>query len=164
MSSTEKEQRASGGAATITPEEDADVRLYGHLYKSLRMGAESILSLLPKVKDEKLRSAMTVQLAGYDKFSEHAGSVLDKANIRPKEENLVTRLSAKMGMVMNTMADSTSSHIAEMMIEGSTMGMTDAQKQVSEYEKQNASAGALRFAKEIVSFEEGNIETLKKFL
>lgn len=159
MSDSEK-QNSAGERAQKSP----DTELYSHLYKSLRMGADSILGLLPKVKNDGLRSEMTVQLSGYDRFSARAEQVLRKQGIEPKEENIVTKLSAKVGMAMNTMADTTSSHIAEMMIEGSTMGMTDAKKQVSEYERKNASPDALRFSREIVSFEEGNIEKLKKYL
>lgn len=121
------------------PEKTPDTELYSQLYKNLRMGADSILGLLPKVKNDGLRSDMTVQLSGYDRFSARAEQILRDAGIEPKEENIVTKLSAKVGMAMNTMADTTSGHIAEMMIEGSTMGMTDAKKQTSEYERRHAS-------------------------
>lgn len=145
-------------------EKTPDEELYSKLYKNLRMGADSILGLLPKVKNDGLRSDMTVQLSGYDRFSARAEQILRQNGIEPKEENLVTKFSAKVGMVMNTMADTTSSHIAQMMIEGSTMGMTDAKKQTSEYERKHASPEALRFSREVASFEEENIEKLKKYL
>lgn len=146
------------------PEKTPDTELYSQLYKNLRMGADSILGLLPKVKNDGLRSDMTVQLSGYDRFSARAEQILRDAGIEPKEENIVTKLSAKVGMAMNTMADTTSGHIAQMMIEGSTMGMTDAKKQTSEYERRHASPEALRFSREVASFEEENIEKLKKYL
>lgn len=165
MAQDQKELHTGGTATAERPEtENVNAELYGHLYKSLKMGADSILALLPKVHDEGLRTVMTVQLGGYDKLAARATEGLAKYGGSPKEENIVTKLSAKMGMAMNTMADTTSSHIAEMMIEGSTMGMTDAGKQASEYENKHAAGEAIRFAREIVSFEEGNIENLKKYL
>ena len=65
---------------------------------------------------------------------------------------------------MNTMTDSTTSHLAQMVIEGATMGMTDMTKIVREYENAPCSEDALKLARKIAEFEDGSIESLKKFL
>ena len=65
---------------------------------------------------------------------------------------------------MNTMMDATSSHLAEMVIEGATMGMTDMTKILREYENKNCSEQAIKLAKEIAEFEDKSIDSLKKYL
>ena len=134
----------------------------GEIYKNAKMGADSIINLLPKVSDDALRSAMTMQLDGYEKYAARAARALEGRDVTPKEETLMVRLSAKMGMAFNTMISTSTSHIAEMMIEGSNMGITDMTKLVNNYDTQDSEA--VRLAREIISFEEHNIEILKRYL
>ena len=90
----------------------------GEIYKNVKMGADSIINLLPSVKADGLRGGMTLQLDGSEKYAARAANALEERGVKPKEENLFTRLSARMGMAVNTMLDSTTGHIAEMMIKG----------------------------------------------
>ena len=134
------------------------------MYKNVKMGSESIITLMPKVKDEGLRSEMTSELSALDGYSSEICNMLKKEGRAPKEENIVTRVSAKLGMNMSTMMDSTASHIAEMMMEGYTMGITDMTKDIREAERSKASEASLKLAREIVSFHEDSFSEMKKFL
>ena len=79
----------------------------------------------------------------------------------PKEENLLTKLSSKMGVMMNTMIDATSSHIAQMIIEGCSMGITELIKAIHAHDEKD---DAEKLAREVVSFEESCTENMKKYL
>ena len=79
-----------------------------------------------------------------------------------KEENFITKMSAKMGTAFNTMMDDSPSHIADMMIQGSTMGITDMTKKLSELDE--ADAGAKELAEEYIGCEQKHIESMKKYL
>ena len=81
-----------------------------------------------------------------------------------KEESFLAKIGTKMSVTMNTLVDSTTSHIAEMMIQGGTMGVTDATKSLREYENTSCSEDALDLAKRIIKYEENTIERLKEFL
>lgn len=76
----------------------------------------------------------------------------------------MTKLSAKWGMMMNTMRDSTSSHLAEMMVEGATMGVNDLLKQLREAENTTVSERALRLGRDVCKFEERTIEEMKTYI
>ncbi|MBQ8357401.1 MAG: hypothetical protein IJX39_06280 [Clostridia bacterium] len=134
------------------------------IYKNAKMGADSIINLLPHIKDDALRSVVTMQLDGYEKYAARAAEALTARGMEPKEENLVTRVSARIGMAINTMIDSTTSHIAEMMIEGSNMGITDMIKLLNDHEPKGTGQEAVRLAHEVVAFEEHNLEMLKRYL
>ena len=134
----------------------------GAIYKGAKMGADSIINLLPKVKDDALRSAMTMQLDGYEKYAARAAKELKRRDVEPKEDNVMVRMSAKVGMAINTMISTSTSHIAEIMIEGSNMGITDMIKLINNYD--TIDSEAVRLAREIVGFEEHNIEILKHYL
>ena len=135
-----------------------------HLYKNVKMGGDSIIDLMPKVKDDAMRSEMTAELEKYEEFAKRIRAVLFKQDKEPREENLMTKAMTKMGIAMNTMMDTTTSHIAEMMIKGATMGITDTTKLVREYENTACSEEALTLARDTIKYEEESIERLKKFL
>ena len=143
---------------TITEEAFLDA-----IYKNAKMGADSIINLLPKVEDDAMRSLMTAQLDGYERYAACAARALKKKGVEPREENIMTRFSAKMGMAFNTMLDSTGTHIAEMMLEGSNMGIVDLTRLLNHYSPTQDSE-AVRLAREVVRFEEGNLEQLKRYL
>lgn len=147
-----------------TKEQISEETFLKEIYKNTKMGADSIINLLPKVKEDSLRSAMTMQLDGYEKYAARAQKELDARGDTAKEENVMTRLSARVGMAFNTMLDSTTSHIAEMMIEGSNMGITDMTRLLNNFEIGNTDSPAVRLAREVLRFEEHNLEMMKPYL
>ena len=142
----------------------ANAELLDKMYKNVKMGSDSMINVMSRVSDEGLRRELTSQLAKYEDYSKLVSQMIYDRGGKPKEENIVTKLSAKMGMAMNTMIDSTTSHIAQMVIEGATMGMTDMTTTLREYENTNCSEDTLRLARDIATFEDNSIEKLKKFL
>jgi len=147
-----------------TATKTSTVELLSKMFKNMNMGKDSTLDLLEKVSDTSLKSDMTLQLNGYEgmirKINEHLQSMGEDA----KEENFITKMSAKVGTAFNTMMDDSPSHIADMMIQGSTMGMTDTTKLLRDYENTDASEAALSICRSIIKFEEENIERMKKHL
>ncbi len=136
----------------------------GEIYKGSKMGADAIINLLPHIKDDELRSAVTAQLDGYEKYAARAAAALCERGIEAKEENIVTRMSARMGVALNTMIDSTTSHIAEMLIEGSNMSITDMTKLLNDHTARGTGKQAVALAREVIAFEEENLERLKQYL
>ena len=134
------------------------------VYKNVKMASDSILNLMPKVEDKKLKSDMTVQLSAYEAFASRSAKLLAEEGAKPEEEGTVTKLAAKWGTLMNTMRDSTSSHIAEMMVEGATMGVNDLLKQIRECENTTVSESALRLARDVCRFEEKTVEEMRDYL
>ena len=111
-----------------------------------------------------MRDELTRELDQYSGFADEIKNMLYSIDEEAKDESIFAKLGTKMSVAMNTMVDSTSSHIAEMMIQGGTMGITDATKTLREYENTSCSEDALDLAKRIIKFEEDSIEKLKEFL
>jgi ribosome-associated toxin RatA of RatAB toxin-antitoxin module len=68
----------------------------------------------------------------------------------------------KGAIATNTAFNNSTGHIAEMMIQGSNRGLTDMWKIINHHE--NAGDVSMEVAKELMDFEERNIERLKKYL
>lgn len=134
------------------------------VYKNVKMAGDSILNLMPRVKDEKLKSDMTVQLSAFEAFASRAAKLLADEGVKPEDEGTLTKLSAKWGTLMNTMRDSTTSRLAEMMIEGATMGVNEMLRELREAENSNASESSLRLARDVCAFEEKIAKEMKSYL
>ena len=146
-------------SATVTAR--AEASLCCDIYRNAKMGAESIINLLPAVEDKNLESELTVELTKYEEFASEAEKLLAEHGEKPLEESAFSRLMAKMGIKMNTMIDKTSSHVAQMVIEGAVMGITDIQKRLNDADSYGK---AEPIAKRLIAFEEGTIERMKEYL
>ena len=142
----------------------ATKKFLSQLYKNTKMGADSIIDIMPKVANEELKTELTSELEAYEGFSKKIKNMLFDLGMEAQEESMMTKMMTKVGISMNTMLDATASHIADIMIQGATMGVTDTTKLVREYENTTCSEDALSLAKEIIHYEEKTIERLKEFL
>ena len=134
------------------------------MYKNVKMGSDSIVNIMPKVSDKAMREELTAQLDRYSEYSRKIEDILREDGEAPREEGIVTKISSKIGIKMNTMLDSTSTHIAEMIIEGATMGVTNMTRLLREYENTSCPEHILELARDIIKYEESTIETMKGYL
>lgn len=63
---------------------------------------------------------------------------------------------------MQTITDKTPSHISEMLIIGSNMGIIDAIKKLKKYK--DAEQDIIKLMEKLLKFEEDNVQQLKQFL
>ncbi len=141
-----------------------EVLMLENLYKNTKMGADSAIKIIDKAEGADFKRALTEQLCGYDEFAERIKERLHKIGYKEKDESIMARMGVSIGMAMNTMMDSSDSHLAQMVVEGSTMGITDTLKILRDYENSSVSECAIKIARDIVSFEEKNVEKMKKFI
>ena len=136
--------------------------LLDDLYKNLKMGTTSTTDILGRVRDPDLRAEMTKTIDGFEGLASRVSKLMIEAGITPKEENMLTKAGAKIGMMMNTATDSTSEHLAEMMIQGSTMGVTKSIRTIRDCELKDERVRNL--ANKLLDTEYANIEEMKKYL
>lgn len=149
-------------AGTVVVKRTAD--LLSEIYKNVKMAEESIIAIMPKVKNEELKSDLTVQLSVYSAFASRAAKLLGEEGVKPEEEGLMAKMGAKWGIMMNTMKDSSTEHLIQMMIEGTTMGMTDMLRWIRESENTGVSEASLKLARDVCAYEEKTVGELKNRL
>ena len=138
--------------------------LLDEMYKNVKMGADSLVNVMPSVEDKALREELTAQLERYGEYAHKIEDILYSDGSAPKEESMMTKISSKLGIKFNTMMDSTSTHISEMIIEGATMGVTNMTRLLREYENTSCPEKILSLARDIIEYEESTIEKMKKYL
>ncbi len=134
------------------------------VYKCGKMGSDSSVNLMKSVKSDELKSDMTAILNGYQKFATNSARELRELGADPKEESPLTQIGSKIGIMMNTMMDSSPSHIAEMVIEGANMGITDMQATLNHYGESPCNHEALEMVRGSIAYNEKVIEDMKKYL
>ena len=110
--------------------------LLNYVYENAKMGKESCDTLLKE---------------------------LDGKENRIIEPNMFARISASMGIKMKTKSDNSDANIADMLIEGLTMGELEISKKI-ENTKKSTSKEVCNLACNFKKFQKNAIVKLKKFL
>lgn len=139
-----------------------EVKLYREIQKNADMGIKAIDTIADKVYDDDLAMQISRQSLKYSDLKNRASDQLLQAKSEPYRSNYVTDIMLAGGIHYNTLFNTSTSHIAELMILGSSRGITQMCKTLNHC--QGAGSHCTELAKELVDFEEKNIERLKKYL
>ena len=139
-----------------------NLELLNYINKNVEMGTTTIQQVFKSVEDDGLKKALEYQLVEYETIKNQCQDMLRQHQEEPKDISLMTQITTYMMINMKTLTDKSSSHIASMFIEGSTMGVTDMIQKRHKYTECEPSILAL--ADKLQQTEEYNIENLKKYL
>lgn len=130
------------------------------VFHTADMGRSTIDTLLERSDDGEFSTVLREQEKYFDKAANEVRRHMDEEGIEPRTTPFADAMSA-MGVRMNTWMDNSSSHMAQMMIEGHTMGIVELTRRLN---RTNSGGTGERMAKEMLRFEEKSIEELKRFL
>lgn len=137
--------------------------LINYVYENAKMGKESCDTLLKELdgKENKIIDAVEDILKDYKDFEIKAKNMLNEDE--KMEPNMFARISASMGIKMKTKNDNSDANIADMLIQGLTMGELEISKKI-ENSKKSANKEACNLAADFKKFQKNAIVKLKKFL
>ncbi len=136
--------------------------LLNFIHQNAEMGQGTIERISKMVSDQSLKDTLEPQLEEYRRMCIASEALLSAQKADVKSVNPMAKASAYLKMNANMMADKTPSHISEMLIEGSTMGIVDITKKLNEYK--DADAGVVALGQALLKQEQNNIDRLKKHL
>ena len=102
------------------------------IYRNAQLALQSISNILPQVDDEETKNQLLAQHEEYERFSAKACVIAKNKNIELKEPNPLKKAMMWGSIKMNTLTDNSRSHIAEMMVQGTVMGITALRSTASE--------------------------------
>ncbi|MEG2699479.1 MAG: hypothetical protein RR951_11180, partial [Ruthenibacterium sp.] len=108
--------------------DDKTVALLNEVSKNTEMGKNTVRQLLTMTDDASMRHHLQKQLRTYEDLSRRAHAMLAVEGALPKEQSSVTKIGAQLGIKVQTLRDSSPQKLAEMLIEGSHMGVTEITK------------------------------------
>lgn len=139
--------------------------LLQHIYQDASMATFTLTKLLEnlKEKDNKIKDATEDILKEYEQFAKTSKQLLQEQKIIPQEESMMAKMGASMGIKKEVINDNSDASMAEMLIQGISMGSLEMQKKIKAYEKK-VDEETLKLAKSFLKFQENAIEKLKKYL
>lgn len=143
-------------------DKNPNVQTLNFIYRSGKAGVDSIGALIPKVDSPDMKKDLASQMLGYHNFIKKSSQSLYEVHHYPHEANPIEKLPAYANLCMRSLIDSSDSNIAEMMIEGSTMGIIEMQRMLNR--NNNLPEESKNLGNEIIEFERNNIDTLRGYL
>ena len=143
-------------------DENRNVEFLNKIYENATMGGESVSMLVEKVKDKDVLLELQRQHSEYTKIAGDTVKALSKEKAIPKEQSPISKIGLWSGVQMNTLTDRSNDKIAEMMIQGSTMGIIDLSRLMKEYS--DISEDYRKIGQELIKLEEDGSQRMKQFL
>lgn len=133
------------------------------LYKNAHIALQSISDIIKEVSDENMKRELSDQYDGYEKYIGKLSSYMKETSTEVRDINPFKKAMLFASVKMNTAMDDSVSHVAELMIKGTVMGITELHELLNGSEKE-ISERVRNFAKELTELEESYEQRLKKFL
>ena len=133
------------------------------LNKGTCMGIDAILFILDKVEDKNLKKLLEKDYHKYKSITESVKKIYPKYNKNkdPHETSVLTKAMTFYGIEIQTLTDKSDSKIAELLLQGTNMGIIEGIKLLNNKE---ISKEVKDLIQEFVNMQENTIEYLKKYL
>lgn len=133
------------------------------LYKNAHIALQSISDIIKEVADENMRKELSDQYDGYEKYIGKLSTYMKETSTETKDINPLKKAMLFASVKMNTLTDDSVSRVAELMIKGTVMGITELHE-LSNGCGSEISETVREFTKELIDLEESYEDRLKKFL
>ena len=139
-----------------------EVNVLDELNKGACMGMDAIKFILDKVEDKNLYSILECQYNEYEKISKKIHDSYPDCNKEPHETSTMNKVMTWYGIEMRTITDHSTSKIAELLLQGTNMGIIEGRRLINH--KPDVEAEVEDLLEEFVTMQENQVENLKKFL
>ena len=112
---------------------NGNAELLNFVYQNSQMGVETIDQLIKIAEDAEYKKQLESEFNEYKQIHQTAKDNLNKSGYDEKGISTLSKLKTYLMINMQTMNDKSPSHISEMLIIGSNMGVIDAIKNIKKY-------------------------------
>ncbi len=135
------------------------------IYKDASMGRFSTQKLLEnlKGKDNKITGKVEEIFKEYSSYEEKAKESLLSRDMKLVEEGNITKIMSSMGIYKEVLIDNSDAAIADLLIQGLSMGEIEMEKRV-ENASDDINKDDLKLAKDFLKFQKKAQKEIKEFL
>jgi len=138
-----------------------EMELLQYIYKTADMGCEGI-DAVEKHAEQKLLEELRRERNEYESVRSDADQLIRRAGDEPGGSGMMAKMSADMMTAVEMMMDDSRGKIAEMMIQGTTMGIVKTIRHLKDYEGDDEEARKL--GERLLELQEENVEKMKAYL
>lgn len=124
------------------------------VHRNCALAIQSISDILPEVEDTEVREELLRQHEEYEKYSGKATILAKDKNIELKNPSPIKKAMMWSSIKINTIKDNSRAHIAEMMTQGTVMGITALKNTLADMSEDGADPEIKQLAEELVCSEE----------
>lgn len=138
-----------------------EINVLDELNKGACMGMDAIDFVLDKVEDKELHKILQEQYKEYQEISKKIHKMYPDCKKEPHETNAMNKMMTWYGIEMKTMNDHSNSKIAELLLQGTNMGIIEGRKLLN---NKDIDKDVNDLIDEYVAMQEKAVEKLKEFL
>ena len=139
-----------------------DINALDEIHKGSCMGVDAISFILDKVEDSKLEKLLRKQYKSYKDICERIETIYSKYNEgKPHSTSMPEKVMTDWMVNMKTMVDKSTSHITELLIQGTNMGIIEGRRILN---KKNLNEEVNDLVQKYVTMQEKYLDNLKEFL
>lgn len=140
-----------------------EINIYREIQRNTEMAMKALDAITDKIYDDRLASEVAEQELHYSRFRDRAVQILIEGKAQTYRENAMENAMLRMGIGYNTLLNTSTGHIAEMIIKGCNNGVLEMEK-VLAHNEEFAGTACRSLARELIEMENSNIRTLKEYL
>ena len=141
---------------------DYNQKALNDIYKNAHIALQSISDLLPAVEDDDIKNELQEEYDGYEKVIGKLSTFMAEHNVEPKDINPLKKAMLWSSIKMKTLFNNSRNQVAEMMINGTVMGINELTAMKNE--GTHIDEGVLELLNELLNLEEQYEQNLKKYL
>ena len=140
-----------------------NVNALDEINKGATMGMNAIDDILDKIDSKEFKDMISKQYDDYKRISEHINEIYDNYNDdkEPHETTLMNKIMTNMSIEMKTLTDKSDSKIAELLLQGTNMGIIEGRRILNNKKLDEEVSNIL---KDYVTMQEKCVEKLKDYL
>lgn len=143
--------------------ENQNLNILDEVNKGATMGMDAISFVSDKVKDDSFKEVLDVEYNKYEKISKRVNDIYSNySNEQPHETNAMNKAMTWYGIQMKTITDDTTSKLAELIMQGTNMGIIEGRRLMNQ--NKNIDHDVQNILNSFVAMQENSIETIKKYL
>ena len=139
-----------------------DFKVLNEIYKGNKMGMNAITYMEDEIKDNEFKTEVQKQYNDYKEMSKKIENLMDKNNGELEDTPTKDKVMGWTSVKANTMMDNTTSHMSEMLIQGTVMGVIEGVRLSNQ--NSNLNNEVKDIVNEFIKTSEDNIQILKKYL
>lgn len=142
--------------------DENNINVLDELHKGCCMGIDALSFVLPKAEKKEFRDLLKKQKENYENLAASIEDLYDNySNKKPHETGAMTKAMTWYGVQMNTITDKSDSKLAELLSQGTNMGIIEGRKLLNHKETDKKIEGII---KKYIKMQEDAIEEWKEFL
>lgn len=141
---------------------DKNLEVLKEVCKGVKMGMDAISYVSDKVEDPEFKSTLKHEYSMYNNILDKVDDAYSNYGELPGDSSFKDKAMLWYGIQVNTIKDSSTTKIAELLVQGTNMGIIEGRRLLNHNEGLDTDVNKL--LNDFVDFQEKSLEKLKQYL